>query len=348
MTELLLNPHFTVFGIDIYYYAVIIVCGIIVATIVSCLGFKARNMSAELVLTTFCIAMPIALVGTRLYYCVFYGVPVEEWFSIESMRKGGLAVYGGVIGGVIGGAIAAYVMRFNLLKGLDCVMPGVLLAQAIGRWANFVNDEAHGAVVTEESLQWFPYAYQSWNSGQWYQATFFWESALSLIGAILLIVLVFKMKKKPNGLIGCGYFVWYGIERFIIEGFRTDSLMLGNTGIRVSQLLAFVLTLGGLLGAFLLLLHNKKTEGKWFGSKYGEPLVTAARSTEWRKLNRSFMELEKDMRAKQRTLLLRERWGEDVQADAATALEQYRERRAELYAEEKRMTDSSKGKKEKN
>lgn len=264
------NPHFTIFGIDIYYYAVIIVCGMLLAIGVVCLLFKRRNLPIDWVLDLIICVIPLAIIGARVYFCIFYGVPFKHWFSLDSdhgIRAGGLAIYGGVIMGAVGVVIFCLIRKVNFLRIADCIAPALILGQGIGRWGNFVNQEAYGNIVTNPNLQWFPYAVEV--DGSWYQATFFYESMACLIGFALLFIFAWKVKKRPSGMVLCGYMIIYGIERSIVEGFRSDSLYIG--AIRVSQLLSILIVVAGVLLLLGLMYFNKKKYGAYFGAASGEP-----------------------------------------------------------------------------
>ncbi len=264
------NPHFTIFGIDIYYYAVIIVSGMLLAIGVVCLLFKRRNLPVDWVLDLIICVIPLAIIGARVYFCIFYGVPIKYWFSLDEdhgIRAGGLAIYGGVIMGAVGVVIFCLIKKVNFLRIADCVVPALILGQGIGRWGNFVNQEAYGNLVTNPNLQWFPYAVEV--NGAWYQATFFYESMACLIGFVLLFIFAWKVVKRPSGMTLCGYMIIYGIERSIVEGFRADSLYIGS--IRVSQLLSILIVVGGVALLLVLMYFNKKKYGAYFGAATGEP-----------------------------------------------------------------------------
>lgn len=259
------NPGITIFGFTIYYYAIIIVCGIILATVVVAVLFKRRNIPVDWTLDLFICILPIGIIGARTYYCAFYG-NMSEWINF---RDGGLAIYGGIIGGAIGVVVFCLIHKISFWRVADCLVPGVILAQGIGRWGNFVNQEAYGNPVTNPSLQWFPYAVNI--DGSWYQATFFYESMSCLIIFAILFTIAWKYRKKPSGLVFCGYIILYGIERFFVEGLRSDSLYVGD--IRVSQALSFVLVLAGIALVVMQMYLNRKKHGSCFGAKIGEPLA---------------------------------------------------------------------------
>lgn len=264
------SPGITIFGFKIYAYALIIVFGMIAAFIVISLLFKRRNMSSDLFLTFFCIGLPIAIVTTRLFYCITDGLPISEWFSFESIRKGGLSIVGGIIGGA--GAVLGIclVKKVNFFRVGDCVVVGLLLAQSIGRWGNFANQEVYGGLVTNEALQFFPISVYIDAVGEWHYAFFFYESMVTLTAAILLFINAWKNGKKPNGVNTACYFIVYGLTRTIMEPLRDQSFILGDE-IPWSQVMSVIMLVAGLALLFVLLYLNRKKEGKYFGSANGDP-----------------------------------------------------------------------------
>lgn len=266
------QPHFSLFGlIDITYYAVIIVCGMLLASFLSGLLMRRRNISSDWVLTLFIVCIPCAIIGARLFYCVTDGLPVRQWFDFESIRRGGLSILGGVIGGVLGGFIVCLVRKVNFLRFADCVIVNIPLAQAIGRWGNFVNQEVYGPVVTNPSLQFFPFAVEI--NGTWHMAFFFYESVLNLIVFAVLFTLAWKFWKKPNGLLACLYPICYGTIRAVMEPLRDPQYILSNGGIPWSLVTSILLILLGVGGLIALLVINYKKEGSVVGSKTGDPYV---------------------------------------------------------------------------
>lgn len=271
------NPHITIFGFNIYYYAIIIVSGIIIASILGAILFKHRNIPMDWLLDLLICILPLGIIGARVYYCAFDPdiKTFQDWFSFESIRRGGLAIYGGIIGGVIGVVIFCLIHKINFLRVADCVAPCVILAQGIGRWGNFVNQEAYGNLVTNPNLQWFPYAVYIDDMGAWYQATFFYESFSCILIFAILYTFAWKFKKKPHGLMLSGYMILYGIERSIVEGLRSDSLFTGN--LRVSQVLSVVLVIAGVALALTQMYLNRKKHGSLIGAKIGEALAILPR-----------------------------------------------------------------------
>lgn len=264
------QPGITIFGFKIYAYALIIVFGMISAFFVISALFRRRNMSTDLFLTYFCISLPIAILTTRIFYCITDGMPISEWFSISSIREGGLSIIGGIIGGTASVVVISIVKKVNFFRVGDCIVVGLLLAQAIGRWGNFANQEVYGGLVTNESLQFFPLAVYIEKVGAWHYAFFFYESLVTFTASVLMFINAWKNPNKPNGVNTALYFVVYGLTRSIMEPLRDPQYILG-TGVQWSFVFSLVLLIGGLALLFTVLYLNKKKEGKLFGSAKGEP-----------------------------------------------------------------------------
>lgn len=287
-------PGIDIFGVKVYAYALIIVSGMIAAFFVISLLFKRRNMSADLFLTFFCICLPVAILTTRLFYCITSGMHISEWFDFESIREGGLSIIGGILGGLISVIVVCLVKKVNFFRAGDCIVVGLLLAQAIGRWGNFANQEVYGMEVTNPALQCFPFAvyinktadgncmqtfaltFSKWfgletdiSGGTWHYAFFFYESLVTFTAAVLLFLNAWKNPYKPNGVNTCCYFITYGLVRSIMEPLRDPSFILGD-GIPWSLVTALALLIGGLAALATILFTNKKNEGKLFGSLKGE------------------------------------------------------------------------------
>ena len=265
------NPYISIFGFPIYVYAIIIVFGMIAAFFVISLLFKRRNMSSDLFLTIFCIALPIAIVTTRLFYCVTAGMPISEWFSFDSIRNGGLSIIGGILGGTISLIVICLVKKVNFFRVGDCVVVGLLLAQSIGRWGNFANQEVYGMEVTNQALQWFPFAVFIEANNAWHYAFFFYESVVTATAAAFLFLHAWKNPKKPNGINTALYFVVYGTVRTIMEPLRDPEYILAGGGVPWSLVFSILLLVGGLALLAVLLFRNKKKEGAYRGSLRGEP-----------------------------------------------------------------------------
>ena len=277
------NRGFTIFGLDIYWYAVCIVCGMILAAVLSALLMKRRNMSVDLIFLLFVVCIPTAIIGARLYACLADpNLGIERFFDF---RHGGLSILGGVIGGVLAGFVVCLIKKVNFLRAADCVVINILIAQALGRWGNFFNGEVYGkAEISDPALQWFPFAVpivpnvNDWNVGgiggfgaanaKWYPAFFCYESVINLIGWAILFTLAWKTKKKPNGILTCLYFVWYGTVRTVMEPLRDQQFIYDNM---TSQLTAALMVGLGICAILLLMIFNFRKEKAFIGSRVGDP-----------------------------------------------------------------------------
>lgn len=265
------HPYVDIFGLHIYWYAILIVLGMLSAFVVISLLFKRRNMSPDLFMTFFVICLPIAILTTRIFYCITDGMPITEWFSWQSIRSGGLSIVGGIIGGTASVAAVAYFKKVNFLRVGDCVVVGLLLAQSIGRWGNFLNQEVYGMEVTNEALQFFPFAVYIEAKGAWHYAFFFYESMVTLLGASLLFLNAWKNPNKPNGVNSACYFIIYGGVRSIMEPLRDPTFILSGGGVPWSLVFSLLMFVGGVAFLTVILVLNKKKEGKLIGSLTGEP-----------------------------------------------------------------------------
>ncbi|MEE0450723.1 prolipoprotein diacylglyceryl transferase [Peptacetobacter sp.] len=239
---------FTIFGIDVMWYGVLIALGMLIGIALAVREAKRVGISEDDVLNIAIIAIPVAIICARLYYVIFswdyYSQNPSEIFNI---RGGGLAIHGGLIGGILTGFIYAKVKKLDFFKTADAVMVGMPLAQAIGRWGNFINGEAHGGPT---SLPWGIMV-----DGVKVHPTFLYESIWDF-GIFLFIMFYMRKKKTYEGEVIVSYITLYSIGRFFIEGLRTDSLMFGP--IRMAQFISLVGVVGGLVLHFYLKNRAKK------------------------------------------------------------------------------------------
>jgi prolipoprotein diacylglyceryltransferase/uncharacterized protein YfkK (UPF0435 family) len=198
-------------------------------------------------------------------------MPIKEWFDFQSIRQGGLSIVGGIIGGAASVIGVCYFKKVNFFRAGDCIVVGLLLAQSIGRWGNFVNQEVYGAEVTNTALQFFPFAVYIEAEGAWHYAFFFYESMVTLTAAILMFINGWKNGKKPNGINTACYFIVYGLTRSIMEPLRDQSFILNGGGIPWSLVMSLVMLIAGLGLLFYVLWMNKKQEGCLIGSVKGDP-----------------------------------------------------------------------------
>lgn len=271
-----------IFGFEIYYYAICIVCGMIGAAALSALLMKRRNMSPDLIFLLFVVCIPTAVICARLFSCLTDpNIGIQNFFRF---RDGGLSVTGGVLGGVFAGFVVCRIKKVSFLRAADCVVVNILIAQSLGRWGNFFNGEVYGAEVTNPALQWFPFAVPishfagaggidgfSDPNATWHYAFFFYESVINLIGWAILFTLAWKLKKKPNGILTCSYFVWYGTVRSIMEPLRDPEFILDRGGVMWSELFSILMVGLGICAILVLLILNFRKEGAFFGSRTGDP-----------------------------------------------------------------------------
>lgn len=234
---------FEVFGIQIYWYGIIIAVGFLLAVLLAIRNSKKYGIEPDNILDLVLYAAPVAIISARLFYVIFsWGQFKDNPIDIINTRKGGLAIYGGIIGALAVAYIFARIKKMDILKLTDFCMPFVIMAQGIGRWGNFVNQEAFGS---QTMLPWrmngdVPNEYlnslqQNLDLNVWgVHPTFLYESLWDF--AVFFFLLWFRKKKKLDGEVFFLYMMLYGFGRFFIEGLRTDSLMVGN--LRISQVLA--------------------------------------------------------------------------------------------------------------
>ena len=201
----------------------------------------------------------VGFVGARLYFVIFnwdyYSIHLNEIYKIW---EGGIAIHGGILFGALFIILYTKKYKINTLKIFDIIAPALLLGQAIGRWGNFFNGEAHGSVTTLTFLQNLhlpQFIIDGMNiGGVYYQPTFLYESIWNILGVIILLI-IRRRKYTKTGNVASIYLMWYSIGRFFIEGLRTDSLMLGN--FKIAQIISIILFLVGVL---IIILSKKKSK----------------------------------------------------------------------------------------
>ena len=222
------------------WYSALIVLGILATVWLTDAEVKRKSLPRDTAVDVALVTVPCGIVGARLYYVAMtWELFAANPISILYVWEGGVAIYGGVIGGCIGALIYAKRKKLSFLEIADCVVPGLLLAQAIGRWGNYFNMEAYGPEITNKAFQFFPAGVLIEQDGRWvwHMATFFYESAWNLCGVIALWLL--RKRQRQNGNLFCWYLLIYGSGRFIIEQLRQDSLYVGS--LRASQYLSLIL-----------------------------------------------------------------------------------------------------------
>ncbi len=241
-----MNPvAFEVFGLEVKWYAILISLGMISGIALAMYRSRSYNIDSDSIIDIALFALPAAIIGARIYYVAF------EWerysgdiVAMINIRQGGLAIHGGLIAGVLVGVLVCRHKKLNPLKLMDLLAPSIILGQAIGRWGNFMNNEAHGGPTD------LPWAIEV--DGEMVHPTFLYESIWNFMVMFFLIVYDKKFKKF-EGEVFLMYGILYSVGRFFIEGMRTDSLYLGP--LRIAQVVSLVTI--ALFGAIILYSRRK-------------------------------------------------------------------------------------------
>lgn len=239
---------FTIFSLDIMWYGILIATGIILATLLVYYRAPMHGINQNRSLDFILICLPIGIIGARAYYVFF------EWdyyagniYKILNIREGGLAIHGGLLFGMLAAAILCIAWKIRPFNLLDLVVPAIALAQSIGRWGNYFNSEAHGGPT---NLPWGIMV-----NGEMVHPTFLYESLWCFV--LFIILLLVDNNRKFEGQVFLLYGILYSIERFFVEGLRTDSLMLGN--LKQAQMLSLSVIVVFLL---LYMILNRKAGKK--------------------------------------------------------------------------------------
>lgn len=249
-----MNPTaFTILGLEIKWYGILIATGMLLGLFVASYTCKIRKVNYDDLLTAVLIILPISFIGARLYYVIFNYENYHSFIDVINIREGGLAIHGGIITAIITTLVYCKIKKFRFLDFADVAAPSIILAQALGRWGNFFNGEAHGGPVTTEFINHFPkFIVDGMNiNGVYYHPTFLYESIWNIVIFAILIYLLIKVKRV--GVVFFTYIGLYSLGRVFIEGLRTDSLMLGP--IRMAQLVSII---GVVVSIFYFVLIKKK------------------------------------------------------------------------------------------
>lgn len=264
-----MNPILIEIGnIKIYWYSIMILTGVILGCILVLKESKRFYISKNKVSDMLFYTMIFGIIGARLYYVIFnLDYYLKDPISILKVWEGGLAIHGGIIAGIL--YIIYYTKKNNIdtIRMFDICAPGLLIGQAIGRWGNFFNQEAHGPLTTLEHLKnlHLPnFIIEGMKiEGNYYIPTFFYESLICIIGLIIILI-IRRTNLFKKGNITSFYLIWYGITRFIIESYRTDSLMM--TSLKQAQIISILMIL---IGIILFIVSIKK-------EKYNKMIYTEA------------------------------------------------------------------------
>ena len=252
--------------IKIYWYSLMLFIAFLIGGMLALRESRKWKISEDFMINLFFYTIPISLIGARIYYVLFnFDYYQTSPLSIIKVWEGGLAIHGGIIAGLL--FIIYYTRKYkiNTFRITDILVVSLILGQAIGRWGNFFNGEAHGQATTLAALQNLhipQFIVDGMNiGGIYYHPTFFYESILCFIGFIFLLIMRNNRYIKI-GQITSLYLIWYGITRFIIEAFRTDSLMFYN--IKAAQLVSIVMVIIGIISYIYL------KKGSIFTNKYND------------------------------------------------------------------------------
>ena len=244
---------------SIKWYSFFIFAGIIAAVFVILKEYTKKDPNKDKLIDLLFYGIIIGILGARIYYVLFnLNYYLSNPLEIIEVWNGGLAIHGGIIAALIFVFIYCKKKKMNFLLLLDILVVGVIIAQALGRWGNFFNGEAYGRIVSLSFLKGMHLPKfiidGMYIDGFYREPTFLYESLFSLLGFIVLI-LVRKIKQLRVGQLTGIYFLWYGIERFIIETFRSDSLLIGN--IKIAQIVSIISCIVGIYLLFKNIKSNK-------------------------------------------------------------------------------------------
>ncbi len=249
----------------ISWYGVIIGCGFLVALFVAIQLMPFRKLEGDFAYELLWWVFPFSIVGARAFFCIFEKVPL--FWEAFKVWNGGLSILGGIMCGALGALICCLIKKVNVVSVFDVIAPCLIIAQAIGRWGNFINQEVYGWEVTNPALQWFPFAVFIDARGGWFLATFFYESILSTIGFFILVILCRKIKKV--GVPTCVYLIYYGTIRAILEGLRDDTYILkDNNNMPASRITSIIFLAIGVIGLTYIIIKSVVDKKK---NKYSEP-----------------------------------------------------------------------------
>lgn len=252
--------------IQIYWYSIFIFLGLLIASILIFKEARKRNIDEDFLINLIFNTIIIGLIGARVYY-VLFNIPYYASNPIEILAvwNGGLAIHGGIFAALAFILIYCKKKNINSLQLLDIIVVGLIIAQAIGRWGNFFNSEAYGQVTTYAELkaQQIPTFIINgmYILGEYRQPTFFYESTWCFAGFLAMLI-IRKYKYLKRGQLTGFYLFWYGLGRLLIEGLRTDSLMLGP--IKIAQVVSLVFIITGIVLFFYNLIKSTPTDKRLY------------------------------------------------------------------------------------
>lgn len=246
-----------IFG-QVPWYSFLIVIGASFAIFLAAREERRIGLPKDTIIDLALFLLPCGIIGARLYYVIFSWIQfTDDPLSIFRVWEGGLAIYGGIISGLLVLLLFCRKRRLSALTLCDIIAPGLVLAQALGRWGNWFNIEAYGLTVTDPALCFFPYAVQVPEDGYaWHMATFFYESFWNLF--VFVFLMIGRRKSlRLRGDVFCFYLLLYAAGRLVIEELRLDSLY-ASSSVRVSQLLSILLCIGVVIRYTVLLRRQER------------------------------------------------------------------------------------------
>lgn len=247
---------FSLFGKDIYWYAIIIAAGFIIASAYVLSTCKKHGVSQDAIYDIAIGGLICGLIGARIYYVIFdFDSYRGSFFNIFKIWEGGIAIYGGIIGAAIFAFFYCRRKKLDTLNVFDVCAPGLLIGQSIGRWGNFVNAEVYGRQTNS-------FIRMTINGGEGVHPTFLYESLWCALGLVVLILL--SRRKKFKGEIFFSYILWYSVGRIFFEGLRQTQYVLylvkpsqNFGGIAISQAVALLFILSSVIILFFLAKNDR-------------------------------------------------------------------------------------------
>ncbi|HPD02395.1 MAG TPA: prolipoprotein diacylglyceryl transferase [Clostridia bacterium] len=262
---------FSIGSLTVEWYGLILTSAMVIGLIYIIREGKRIDLKPDDSLELFLWIIPLAVIFARLLYVLVRPdeyLPVKTWddfVNFIAIWEGGITIIGGILGGVIGGIIFSLIRKRNFGKVADLIIPALLLGQAIGRWGNFINQEAFGVAISNPALQWFPFAVYidspfAGVAEGWYAATFFYEMLWNLIGCFIFYA-VWRKNKKAPGILGFFYAAWYFTARGFLEMIRLDAVITDG-GVRLTLVASFVLAPLAAIAAVIYYVWCKKREAQ--------------------------------------------------------------------------------------
>lgn len=244
---------FNLFGLDIYWYGLIIASALLLAFIIAVVLAKKKKIGEDVPFDILIWCIPLGIICARAFDCLFdSSLTLADFFEF---RSGGMSIIGAIIGGALGLVLLKFIKKRSFLVCADVMVVVLILAQGIGRWGNYFNNEVYGQLVTNPAWQFFPFAVNI--GGAWYQALFFYEFCLNIVGFVILLIIYLKTKNK--GVTTASYLMYYGTLRAILEPMRQTKYILKLGSVPVSLLISVCMALIGLgLLIYCIVNRNKK------------------------------------------------------------------------------------------